>query len=96
MPNEPTIQQLFNLSGKTSLVTGGTGHLGHSLCRALAEAGANVIVTSRDQDRPSRRSRTDSHGRLDTSVCNSTTWQRSNWPRTSRSRNRNLARSIFW
>jgi NAD(P)-dependent dehydrogenase (short-subunit alcohol dehydrogenase family) len=49
--HEPTIQQLFDLTGKTALVTGGTGHLGQSFASALAEAGANVIVTSRDAAR---------------------------------------------
>jgi len=42
--NEPTIQQMFNLSGKAALITGGTGYLVRSMCRALAEAGASVIV----------------------------------------------------
>ena len=42
--NEPTINQLFDLSGKAALVTGGTGYLVQSMCRALAEAGASVIV----------------------------------------------------
>ena len=50
MSIEPTIQQLFDLSGKTALVTGGTGHLGQALARALAEAGASVVVTSRQAD----------------------------------------------
>ncbi len=45
---EPTIKQLFDLSGRVVLVTGGCGHLGSAMCRALAEAGASVIVTSRD------------------------------------------------
>ena len=48
---EPTIQQLFDLSGKTALITGGTGWLGTSLSQALAEAGASVVVSSRDADR---------------------------------------------
>lgn len=48
---EPTIQQLFDLRGKVALVTGGSGHLGQSMCRGLAEAGASVIVTSRDRAR---------------------------------------------
>lgn len=51
MHTEPTIQQLFDLTGKTALITGGTGHLGRSLAAALAEAGANVILTSRDSER---------------------------------------------
>jgi gluconate 5-dehydrogenase len=48
---EPTVQQLFALTGKVAIVTGGTGHLGSALSRALAEAGATVVVTSRDADR---------------------------------------------
>jgi gluconate 5-dehydrogenase len=48
---EPTVQELFDLTGKVALVTGGTGHLGSALSRALAEAGAAVVVTSRDAGR---------------------------------------------
>jgi len=39
-----TIQEKFNLKGKTAVVTGGSGLLGREFCRALAEGGANVIV----------------------------------------------------
>jgi len=42
--NEPTITQLFDLTGKVALITGGTGWLVQSMCRALAEAGASVVV----------------------------------------------------
>jgi gluconate 5-dehydrogenase len=42
---------LFDLGGKVALITGGTGHLGSAMSRALAEAGASVVVTSRDADR---------------------------------------------
>ena len=49
--NEPTIQQLFDLTGKVALVTGGTGHLGSSISRALAEAGATVVISSRERSR---------------------------------------------
>lgn len=48
---EPTVQELFDLSGKTSLVTGASGYLGGALARALAEAGSRVVVTSREADR---------------------------------------------
>ena len=47
--NEPTIQQLFSLRGKVALITGGCGHLGSAMARGLAEAGASVILTSRDE-----------------------------------------------
>jgi NAD(P)-dependent dehydrogenase (short-subunit alcohol dehydrogenase family) len=48
---EPTVRELFDLTGKVALLTGGTGHLGSAMSRALAEAGASVIVTSRDPAR---------------------------------------------
>jgi 2-deoxy-D-gluconate 3-dehydrogenase len=38
------IQEKFDLSGRTALVTGGGGLLGAEFCRTLAEAGANVAV----------------------------------------------------
>jgi gluconate 5-dehydrogenase len=44
-----TVQQLFDLSGKVALVTGATGHLGVALAGALAEAGAQVVASSRDR-----------------------------------------------
>lgn len=49
--SEPTIQQLFDLTGRVALITGGSGHLGQSFSRALAEAGASVVIGSRDRDR---------------------------------------------
>src|SRR6056297_883635 len=49
--DEPSIQQLLSLSGKVAWVTGGTGYLGAAMSRALAEAGARVIVSSRDRKR---------------------------------------------
>ncbi|SIO41058.1 gluconate 5-dehydrogenase [Singulisphaera sp. GP187] len=49
--HEPTIPELFDLTGKVVLITGGTGHLGSAMARALAEAGASVVITSRDAPR---------------------------------------------
>jgi gluconate 5-dehydrogenase len=42
-----TIQQLFDLTGKTALVTGGSRGLGLQMAHALGEAGARVLITSR-------------------------------------------------
>lgn len=42
-----TVQQLFNLQGKTALVTGGSRGLGLQLAEALGEAGAKILLTSR-------------------------------------------------
>lgn len=39
-----TIQEKFDLKGKTAVITGGSGLLGKEFCRTLAEGGANVIV----------------------------------------------------
>jgi NAD(P)-dependent dehydrogenase (short-subunit alcohol dehydrogenase family) len=48
---EPTIHELFDLTGRVVLITGGTGHLGSAMSRALAEAGATVVIASRDAER---------------------------------------------
>jgi gluconate 5-dehydrogenase len=49
--SSPSLRDLFNLSGRTALVTGGAGLLGSQISRALAEAGASVIVASRDAEK---------------------------------------------
>jgi gluconate 5-dehydrogenase len=41
------VRQLFDLSGKTALVTGGSRGLGLQIAEALGEAGARVLITSR-------------------------------------------------
>jgi|APSaa5957512622_1039677.scaffolds.fasta_scaffold06762_5 NAD(P)-dependent dehydrogenase (short-subunit alcohol dehydrogenase family) len=48
---EPTIHQLFDLSGRVALISGASGFLGTAMSMALAEAGATVVTTSRDPDR---------------------------------------------
>lgn len=42
------IDQLFDLTGEVAIVTGGRRNLGYDAAEALAEAGAHVVVTSRD------------------------------------------------
>lgn len=42
-----TVKELFNLSGRVSVVTGGATGLGLQMATALAEAGSNVVICSR-------------------------------------------------
>lgn len=41
------VQQLFDLTGKTALVTGGSRGLGLQMAHALGEAGARIMLSSR-------------------------------------------------
>ena len=41
---------LFDLTGKVALVTGGSKGLGKAMARGLAEAGADVVISSRHED----------------------------------------------
>jgi NAD(P)-dependent dehydrogenase (short-subunit alcohol dehydrogenase family) len=41
------IQQLFDLTGKTALITGGSRGLGLQIAESLGEAGAKIMLTSR-------------------------------------------------
>ncbi len=43
------IQDLFSLSGKRALVTGGNSGIGKGMAMALAQAGANVFIVGRDR-----------------------------------------------
>jgi 2-deoxy-D-gluconate 3-dehydrogenase len=47
----------FDLTGRTAVVFGGGGGLGEAMCLALAEAGADVIPTSRSEERISKTAR---------------------------------------
>ena len=45
-----TIQQLFDLKGKTALVTGGSRGLGLQIAEALGEQGARLVLSARKAD----------------------------------------------
>lgn len=44
-----TINLLFNLEGKTAIITGGSRGLGKAMAQALSEAGAKVAIISRTE-----------------------------------------------
>ena len=39
---------VFDLTGRTAIVTGGGRGIGKGICLALAQAGANIVVANRD------------------------------------------------
>ena len=43
-------KQLFDLSGKVALVTGGSKGLGKAMARGFAEAGADIFISSRNEE----------------------------------------------
>lgn len=47
-------KELFDLSGKTALITGSSQGIGHALAKGLGEAGANLIINGRDTEKLTR------------------------------------------
>jgi NAD(P)-dependent dehydrogenase (short-subunit alcohol dehydrogenase family) len=46
-PGVPTIRELFDLSGRVAIVTGGSRGLGREMAEGLAEAGASLVLCAR-------------------------------------------------
>ncbi len=44
------LNEMFDLSGKVALVTGGSKGLGKAMARGFAEAGADVVISSRHEE----------------------------------------------
>lgn len=45
------VKDMFDLTGKAAIVTGGSVGIGNEMCYALAESGANVVVAARKVQR---------------------------------------------
>src|ERR1700690_672349 len=45
------VQQLFDLSGRVAIVTGGSVGLGRQMAEGLAEMGANLVLCARKKER---------------------------------------------
>jgi NAD(P)-dependent dehydrogenase (short-subunit alcohol dehydrogenase family) len=43
-------EKLFDLSGRVALITGGSKGLGKAMARGLAEAGADIVISSRHEE----------------------------------------------
>lgn len=48
---QPTTRQLFDLTGRVAIVTGGAVGLGRQMAEGLAEMGANVVLCGRKKER---------------------------------------------
>jgi len=51
MVQSATAKELFNLSGRVAIVTGGSVGLGRQMAEGLAEMGANVVLCARKKER---------------------------------------------
>src|SRR5262245_31118398 len=70
-----SILDQFKLEGRTVLVVGGNRGLGFEMAKALAEAGANLFIAARDEDRnrSSREFLQQKYGRqCETAACDVT------------------------
>jgi NAD(P)-dependent dehydrogenase (short-subunit alcohol dehydrogenase family) len=45
-----TVQDMFDMSGRVAIVTGGGTHLGRAMATSLAELGATVVIASRRKE----------------------------------------------
>ena len=41
------LREMFNLEGKVAAITGGARHLGYDMAEILAEAGCDLVISSR-------------------------------------------------
>jgi hypothetical protein len=70
MATEGTLPRLFDLSGRTAIVTGASGGLGAHFAAVLADAGAHVIASARRADKLAELAAT--HERIEARACDVT------------------------
>src|SRR6185503_19872371 len=59
------LTKIYDFTGRTVVITGGTGVLGSVMVKALAGCGANVAVLARKRDKAENmRSKISGHGRV--------------------------------
>jgi NAD(P)-dependent dehydrogenase (short-subunit alcohol dehydrogenase family) len=65
---------IFDLSGRVAIITGGNGGIGLGIAQALAAAGCNVSIWGRNADKNKSAAATMAGcaGRIDTRVCDVT------------------------
>jgi len=49
------VKELFDLSGKIAVITGGLGHLGFSMTETLLELNANVVITVTEEESKNKK-----------------------------------------
>jgi NAD(P)-dependent dehydrogenase (short-subunit alcohol dehydrogenase family) len=55
MARQCSVFEMLRLNGRVAMVTGGGQNLGLDMAHALAEAGADLVITSRDMDKVAQR-----------------------------------------
>src|SRR3979411_3069749 len=65
------LENIFDLSGRVAVVTGGNGGIGLGIAQALASAGCDVSIWGRnaDKNKKAAATMTSSAGEVDTRIC---------------------------
>ena len=89
------VKQLFDLTGRVAIVTGGSMGLGRQMAEGLAEAGADLVVCARKKERCERAAEELKARGVRTLAVGCDVKSQSNINRSWISRLRTLAESTF-